>query len=292
MIAPITVLHTRPFRDRPCDDAWPTMALDGGVWYDRVFARRGACHMTLGKHCTMVGANSTDATKLPADVRDGVFIVVPAYNEGSAIEQVVREIVAHYPNVVVVDDGSTDDTFAAAGRCARYALRHPINRGQGAALQTGIEFSLNAGARFIVTFDGDGQHRVEDIAGLVEPIRRGECEIVLGSRFLGGTVDMPTSRYVMLKLAVLFTRFVNGVRLTDAHNGLRAFSRKAAERIDITLDGMAHASELIDQIRRSNLPFREVPVQIRYTKYSLAKGQSPRGALRIVIHYLLGRFVQ
>jgi len=221
-----------------------------------------------------------------------VFVVIPAYNEATCIEQVAREVRAVYPDVVVVDDGSSDDTFEAARRGAKYALRHPVNRGQGAALQTGLTFALTRGAQIVVTFDADGQHRVEDIAVLLEPICRGECEIALGSRFLGQAVDMPAGRRRVLKAAVLFTRLVNRVPLTDAHNGLRAFSRVAAQRIDITLDRMAHASELIDQIRRSGLAYKEVPVEIRYTDYSRAKGQSSRGAFRIVLHYLLGRVFQ
>lgn len=232
---------------------------------------------------------------LPADVRNATFVVVAAYNEVACIGPVVREVCALYRNVVVVDDGSTDDTSAAAGREVRYVLRHPINRGQGAALQTGIEFALARGARFVVTFDADGQHRVEDIAALIEPIRKGECEITLGSRFLGDSSDVddiPTSRRLTLWLAVLFTRAVNRVKVTDAHNGLRAFSRPAARKINITLDRMAHASELIDQIRVSGLPFKEVPVKIRYTAYSLGKGQSSRNAFRIVVQYVLGRVMQ
>jgi len=220
------------------------------------------------------------------------FVVIPAYNEQASIAQVVEEVRAAYPSVVVVDDGSSDDTFGEAKRVARYTLRHPVNRGQGAALQTGITFALKRGARYIVTFDADGQHRVEDIAALLEPIQKGECEIALGSRFLGQTIDMPPARRRVLKLAVLFTRIVNRVNLTDAHNGLRAFSRHAASQIDITLDRMAHASELIDLVRDSGLAYREVPVQIRYTDYSLAKGQDSRGAFRIVWQYLLGRVFQ
>ncbi len=223
---------------------------------------------------------------------EDVFVIIPAYNESACIAQVAREVRAAYPHVVVVDDGSHDDTAEAAKRGATYVLRHPINRGQGAALQTGITFALQRGADYIVTFDADGQHRVEDIEALLVPLRAGECEITLGSRFLGNVVDIPAARWRVLKLAVLFTRIVNRVKLTDAHNGLRAFSRRAAQQIDITLDRMAHASELIDQIRRSGLAYQEVPVQIRYTEYSLAKGQSSRGAFRIVLHYILGRVFQ
>lgn len=229
---------------------------------------------------------------VPPDVREDLFVVIAAFNEVASIEPVAREVRAIFPNVVVVDDGSTDGTFDAARRAAKYVLRHVINRGQGAALQTGIEFALRHGARFILTFDADGQHRVEDIPAMLEPIWRGECEITLGSRFLGQTVNIPSTRRAILRLAVLFTKIVNRVKLTDAHNGLRAFSRRAAKTIHITMDRMAHASELIDQIRLSGLPFREVPVEIRYTVYSLAKGQSSRGALRIVWQYLLGRVFQ
>jgi len=229
---------------------------------------------------------------LPDEVREATWVVVPAFNEETSIEPVAREVRAVYPHVVVVDDGSDDRTFEVARRSATYALRHVVNRGQGAALQTGIEFSLRRGARYVVTFDADGQHRVEDIAALLAPLWRGDAEIALGSRFLGEATDIPRIRRLTLRCAVVFTRVVSSVKVTDVHNGLRAFSRRAAERIDITLDRMAHASELLDQIRRSDLPFREVPVRVRYTPYSLAKGQRTRGAFRIALHYVLGRIFQ
>ncbi len=223
------------------------------------------------------------------ELRQTAFVVMPAHNEAACVESVLRELVAVYPNVVVVDDGSSDDTAALARRLAPYVLTHSINRGQGAALQTGIEFALRRGARYVVTFDADGQHCAGDIAALLEPIHAGECEITLGSRFLGTTIAMPPTRRLLLRLAVLFTRIVNRMPLTDAHNGMRAFSRQAAECIQISMDRMAHASEIIDLVRRSGLPYREVGVQIRYTKYSLAKGQSLRDALRVISHYLIGR---
>lgn len=221
---------------------------------------------------------------------EGVFIVVPAYNEEAVIGDVVRALRERYPRVVVVDDGSADRTAIAARQAGATVLRHVINRGQGAALQTGIAHALSRGAECIVTFDADGQHRVEDVERLMEPIRSGRAEVVLGSRFLAcGAEGIPRGRRWTLRLAVLFTRVVNRMNLTDAHNGLRAFSRRAAEGIDLHLDRMAHATELIDQIRESGLPFLEVPVTVRYTDYSMAKGQSVRGAFRIVLHYILGK---
>ncbi len=232
------------------------------------------------------------ATVVAQAVRDRTFVVIAAYNEGSVLAEVVREVQRSFLNVVVVDDGSTDETFNVARHSARYALRHAVNRGQGAALQTGIEFALLRGAAFIVTFDADGQHRLEDVDRLLEPVASGSYDITLGSRFLGATVNLPWTRRVMLGLGVLFTRIVNRMPLTDAHNGLRCFSRRAAEQITITADRMEHASELIDLIRKAKLPWCEIPVEIRYTEYSLAKGQSSGAALRIVFHYIMSRIVR
>lgn len=226
---------------------------------------------------------------LPHDIAEKTFIVIAAYNEETCIADVVTQVRQQFPNVVVVDDGSTDATYANAKRASKYTLRHFVNRGQGAALQTGIEFALDKGAEYIVTFDADGQHRVEDIEHLLAPLCRGECHYALGSRFLGTADGVPFSKKMTLRLAVLFTRVINRVQLTDTHNGLRAFSRQGAKRVQITLDRMAHASELIDQIRHSGLAYTEVPVQIRYTEYSIEKGQNPLGAFRIVMQYLLGR---
>lgn len=221
-----------------------------------------------------------------------VFVVVPAYNEAGVIGDVVAALRGAYADVVVVDDGSTDGTFELARRHGACVLRHLINRGQGAALQTGIEFALLAGAHIIVTFDADGQHDVADIARLAAPIVAGDCDITLGSRFLGEAIDLPAARRLLLRAGIFFTRLTSGASLTDTHNGLRAFSRRAAERIQLRLDGMAHASEIIDQVIRCGLPWREVPVTIRYTDYSRAKGQSSRGAIRIAMQYLLGRVIR
>jgi polyprenyl-phospho-N-acetylgalactosaminyl synthase len=229
---------------------------------------------------------------LPAEVRAGLFIVIAAYNEARAIAGVVSELLTAYPNVIVVDDGSADDTARCAADAGAIVLKHLLNRGQGAALQTGISCALKRGAKYVVTFDADGQHSPADLPALLAPIVAGEVDICLGSRFLGKSTSMPTTRRIMLKGAVIFTRITSGVRLTDAHNGLRAFSRRAALELDIRLDRMAHASELIDQVRSSGLPYREIPVHIRYTDYSLAKGQRSTAAVRVALDYLIGRLLR
>ena len=233
--------------------------------------------------------HAPDDAALPDAVRQGVYVVLAAYNEATCIADVVRSVREQYPHVVVVDDGSRDETSGQARTAGATVLRHVLNRGQGAALQTGITYALGRGAAYVVTFDSDGQHQVGDIARLVAPIQRGEAEITLGSRFLGEAVGMPAARGWLLKLGVWFTRMTSGAQITDTHNGLRGFSRRAAQHVRITLDRMAHASELIDQIHGSGLPYREVPVRIRYTEYSRAKGQSAFNALKILIHYFFGR---
>ena len=231
-------------------------------------------------------------TKSSSEAVPRICVIVPAYNEIACIRDVLTSLCVVYPSVVVVDDGSTDGTFNAAKELAPYVLRHAANRGQGAALQTGIEFALRRGAEYIVTFDADGQHRVEDIDALLEPLVLHECEVTLGSRFLGQASQMPISRRLLLRIAILFTHLASRMPVTDVHNGLRAFTRRAAQCVNMSMDRMAHASEILDIIRRSQLPFREVPVQIRNTPYSLAKGQSTRGALRVLFHYLIGRAVR
>jgi glycosyltransferase involved in cell wall biosynthesis len=214
--------------------------------------------------------------------------VIPAFNEAAVIGDVVQELRERGLAVVVVDDGSADATAVEARKAGATALRHALNRGQGAALQTGIDYCLARGARVLVTFDADGQHASEDIPRLVRPVLDGTVDVVLGSRFLGTTENMPARRRALLKAAVLFTRLYSRARITDVHNGLRVFSWQAASRIRITQDRMAHASELIDQIVGSGLSYQEVPVHVRYTEYSRAKGQRTSGAFKILVDYLLG----
>lgn len=223
---------------------------------------------------------------------NGIWIVIPAYREEARLRKTLDELIERYSNVVVVDDGSPDDTGIAAREAGVWVLRHPLNRGQGASLQTGIDFALQRGATAIVTFDADGQHDPNDIPAILKPVLGGDADISLGSRFLGKTVGIPLSRWVVLKLAILFTRVVSRISVTDTHNGFRAFTRKAAQQLRIRQDRMAHASEILDEVRRLGLRYREVPVTIRYSAATLAKGQSSWNAVRIVWQLLIGRVVK
>ena len=214
-------------------------------------------------------------------------MIVPAYNEGPAIGPVVSELVDHGYRVVVVDDGSRDRTGSEARSSGALVLRHPINRGQGAAIQTGLVYAAGSEADFVATFDADGQHRVEDLKVLIATLEQTGADVALGSRFLGTATDISTGRRALLKLAVVFTTLTEGIRLSDAHNGLRVFTRDAAGRIRIRSDGMAHASEIVGQIRRLGLRHVEVPVTVRYTDYSRSKGQSSHDALGILVDLMV-----
>lgn len=224
-------------------------------------------------------------------VDQSAWIVIAAYNESTRLGETLQSLCRRYTNIVIVDDGSADDTAAIARDYPVWLLRHVVNCGQGAALQTGIEFALSRGAEAIVTFDADGQHRPEDIDRLLRPIRTGAADVVLGSRFLGHAIGIPPGRRLILRLGVWFTRLFSHIRVTDTHNGLRAFSRRAAGRLHITQDRMAHASEILDQVYQHRMRYCEVPVTIRYSSMTLAKGQSSWNALKIVGQLVLGRWI-
>ncbi|MGZ5000749.1 MAG: glycosyltransferase family 2 protein [Methylomonas sp.] len=220
---------------------------------------------------------------------DDLWVVIPAFNEGSVIADVLAETKRFCRNVVLVDDGSSDDTAEHAQKAGAIVLRHPINLGQGAALQTGIEFALKNRANFIATYDADGQHDVRDIPPMVRLLRDGKLDVVLGSRFIGKTYGMTIARRLLLQAAVLFTRVTTGLKVTDAHNGLRVFTRQGAMNIALSQNRMAHASEILEQIARNRLAYTEFGNMVRYTEYSRAKGQKASNAINIVIDLAIGR---
>jgi len=239
------------------------------------------------------GAHPGDLQHDMVRAEPGVFVVIAAYNEESVIDETILELTRRFEHVVVVDDGSRDRTAERARQSGAEVLRHPINLGQGAALQTGITYALRGGATHVATFDADGQHDPQDLIHMLDVLGRTPgTDIVLGSRFLGTASGLPLHRKIVLKGARFFTNLTTGVRLTDAHNGLRLMTAEAAAKIRITQNGMAHASEFIARIRQHRLKYVEVPVHIRYTAYSLRKGQRLSSALNIVTDLLASRFMK
>lgn len=218
-----------------------------------------------------------------------VMVVMPAFNEAASVAEAVRQALRRFARVVVVDDGSTDDTAEQARQAGAQVIVHPVNLGQGAALQTGFDWALECGVDWVVTLDSDGQHDPDDAQRLLVQAQTEACDVVLGSRFLGRTEGMPAARRWLLKAALAFQNMTSGIRLSDVHNGLRILSRRALQHIHLHQDRMAHASEIVSQIAQSGLKVREGPVTIRYTDYSLAKGQRSMGAVNVLLDLLMAR---
>ena len=215
--------------------------------------------------------------------RSDTWVVVPLFNEAAVIPDVVRGIREFLPQVVCVDDGSSDGSAAAARAAGAVVIQHPVNMGQGAALQTGLEYVVrDPEMRYAVTFDADGQHQVSDAVAMVEVLRAGAVDVVFGSRFLDTRTKPGRSKRLLLRAAVLYTNMTTHMRLTDAHNGLRAMTRAVAERLDIRQNRMAHASEIVEQIGTAGFRYAEHPVHIVYTDYSRSKGQSMLNSVNIL----------
>lgn len=225
-----------------------------------------------------------------------VIAVIPAYNEAKRIREVVTAVRPFVDGVVVVDDGSSDGTTdAVTAQDSICVLRHALNRGQGAALRTGTEAALRLGADVVVHVDADGQHDPSFIPTLVEPIRSGASDVVFGSRFLGESPEgIPTVRRALLHAARTFNAMAMGIPrvVTDPQSGMRAMTAEAARALELRQDRMAHCSEILRCVTISNLRWREVPVRVRYTPESLAKGQKASDAMTIVWHLILGVFAK
>lgn len=212
-----------------------------------------------------------------------VWVVIPVFNEAPVIAGVVQHLLHTFPNVVCVDDGSRDQSAEEIAKTGAHLVRHPVNMGQGASLQTGLSYALGRdGGRYFVTFDADGQHRVEDAERMLRIAREGTVDVVLGSRFLEQARHIPRIKRLILRTVVALSPNARKLRLTDAHNGLRVLTRPVAERLRITMNGMAHASEIVTFLSRSRVRVAEVPVTILYTDYSQAKGQSVINGVNIL----------
>ena len=226
---------------------------------------------------------------MPANQYDDTWIVIPAFTEASVIADVVSDVRTVFDHVVCVDDGSRDDTAERAWRAGAHVVRHPVNLGQGAAIQTGVEYArAQPGARVFATFDADGQHRVKDVIRMIDRLVREDLDIVVGTRFAGSVPkNMPTLKRLALPVIAKLSRTSRKLKLTDAHNGLRVFNRTVADALNLTMNGMAHASEIVVLIIENDWRIAEEPVEILYTDYSMSKGQPLVNGVNIIFDGLL-----
>lgn len=218
-----------------------------------------------------------------------VWLVVPVYNEGTVIREVAAAAIASFPNIVCVDDGSRDDSAAQIVAAGAHLVRHPVNLGQGAALQTGVEYARRQpGAQYFVTFDADGQHQVADVEAMLARLRAEPLDIIVGTRFAGqDNSSVPLIKRIVLRTVVMLSPRTRRLGLTDAHNGLRVFNKNVADNLDLTMNGMSHASEFVRLIDEHKWRVGEQPVTILYTEYSMAKGQSLLNGVNILFDGLL-----
>ncbi len=219
-----------------------------------------------------------------------IFVIVPAYNEEQRIGQVIKDLLAQkFENIVVIDDASTDQTAQIAAQAGATVLQHAINRGQGAALQTGDTYALEHDATVVVHFDADGQFNAADISGALASMQAQSADVVFGSRFLDTRSQIPwTKRHIILPVSRLINKLLTGLRLTDAHNGFRILSRKALEKIHISQDRMAHNSDIVRQVKEQDLSFIEHPVEVKYFEY----GQNIGGGFKVLQDIITAKFLK
>lgn len=228
-----------------------------------------------------------------SDSRNDIFVVVPAYNEEKTVSQVIEGIASEGYNVVLVNDGSKDNTLNLAIESKRkypdkiFIVSHAINRGLGAALKTGMTAALNKNAEYILTFDADGQHEISDIAKVVKPLQEGKADACIGARPLK---DMPFSKsfanFVMNFLTLIFY----GRNVKDSQSGLRAFTANAASQINVVSSGYAVSSEFIKEISDNHLKLEEVEITTIYTPETQHKGTDALVGIKILFKMILDLF--
>jgi glycosyltransferase involved in cell wall biosynthesis len=225
--------------------------------------------------------------------RPKVMVIVPTYNEGAVVKNTVQQLLKTGHTIVVVDDGSRDEPAGLQSLPIVY-LRHPVNLGQGAALETGMSYALRAGADIVVHFDADGQHDYRQIDRLLAPILNGTADVALGSRFLSGedAARVPWPKRIVLRGGILVSWMLTGVRLSDAHNGFRALSRHALECIHLRENGFAHATEILQRLHDAKLRYIEVPITVVYSAYSRQKGQPIWNSVNILLDLLTARILR
>jgi glycosyltransferase involved in cell wall biosynthesis len=230
----------------------------------------------------------TNPSPSPGAGEPTTWVVIPLFNEAEVIGEVISGLRKQFSHVLCIDDGSTDNSVALAQESGARVIRHPLNLGQGAALQTGFDYvSAQPEATHVITFDADGQHLVRDAMEMLDLAQRKRISIIFGSRFLDKRTNPGRRKRIVLKAAVLMTRAITGLRLTDAHNGLRVLSMEAIGKIRLEQNGMSHATEIVHQLAKAKLSWREYPVEVLYTEYSKRKGQSLFNSINILIDLLV-----
>ena len=225
-----------------------------------------------------------------ADLASETCCVIPMYNEQEVIAEVIHGLKAVFQNILCVDDGSTDESVSRAREAGATVICHAVNIGQGAAIATGfIWIQTKTNFSRIVTFDADGQHRPEDALRLIQELEQKQLDIVFASRFLDQDQShIPLMKRIILKVVTKLTQILTDVRLSDAHNGLRALTVEASKSIQITQNGMAHATQFVSLALQANLRYSEIPVTVLYTPYSRSKGQSVLNSINIALDLIWG----
>lgn len=221
-----------------------------------------------------------------------VFVIIPVFNEEKMIGKVLDLLKKKFTNIVCVDDGSSDRSLRLIKQKKVYSLKHVINLGQGASIQTGVDFAILKGAKFFLTFDSDGQHNLNDAIEMTKIIKKKKFDIILGSRFLHHEYEkqIPFFRKLMLKIAIYLSNFFSKIQLTDTHNGLRVFNLRFAKKLNIKLDRMSHPHDILNNISKNKFKFKEYPTNIIYSKYSLSKGQKNINSFNILFDMVFDIF--
>mgnify|MGYP001598003734 FL=1 len=220
------------------------------------------------------------------------YIVIPAYNEEKTIGKVIDDLRKNkFKNIIIVDDGSTDNTSEVVKSRKVRLYSHIINRGLGGALNTGISAALKNNADIIATCDADGQHDPKDVKKAIDFLKKEKLDVVIGSRIINSE-GMPVSRKILNSGASFMTQLLFGVYSTDTQSGLRVFTKEAAEKIKIKTNRMEVSSEIIKEIGRNNLKFKEIPIKAIYTAYSLNKGQKGANAFNITYKLMLRKIMK
>ncbi|PHN06460.1 glycosyltransferase family 2 protein [Flavilitoribacter nigricans] len=215
-----------------------------------------------------------------------IYVVIPAKDEANRIGKVIYQtILQGYDQVIVVDDGSSDNTIQVARQFGATVLSHPINLGAGAATQTGVEFALEQGADIIVTLDGDNQHFPDDIPKLVQALEEQQVDVVIGSRFLSQNDDIPAIRRLYNKIGNLITTLITGALISDSQSGMKAFRANFARKIDFHFNGYEFCTEFIYLIRHHRASYTEVPIKVRYSEETLQKGQSLGNGIKMAYRF-------